>query len=397
MKFPLFAAAVMVATCGAAASGLAQESRDLAVTAAGRPGAVNSTCGTTTRDLQLTPAQTVAHQVCAPRPSGYTHTNSGAAPAPPPLQVTAWVDRPNNTYAVGETVRLFVKPNKDAYITVVNVGASGASTVLFPNQFQPNNFVAANQVREIPGQGSPAQITVSGPVGSELIKVMAATRADPLVPQQNLQPAGPWQKINVSVDNWGRDLQITMNQAQRTSSSAAPRVEYDTYDKTIRTIELPAAYIPTVPQSGPNIQINVNTGPAPAMSTTTPTHPAVWGHQAAVQAPFPFTIAMHKRSYQPNEPAQLQVSSDSACLLMVNSVDTGGQRITLVSGTGQDVVQPGNPTLVSLPSVGNGQFSIEAYCSPLGASRALAVEPVPQGPGAGAVQAALTYSVGQGF
>ena len=56
------------------------------------------------------------------------------APAANPLHVSAWVDHPDNTYAYGERLRLFVQTNKDAYVTVLNVGPDGGTTMLFPNR-----------------------------------------------------------------------------------------------------------------------------------------------------------------------------------------------------------------------------------------------------------------------
>ena len=81
------------------------------------------------------------------------------------LGVVAWVDHADNTYAVGEAVRLFVRSNKDAYLTVLNVGPSGNTTMLFPNAAQRDARVGANQVVEIPARGSGASIRVGGPVG----------------------------------------------------------------------------------------------------------------------------------------------------------------------------------------------------------------------------------------
>ena len=92
------------------------------------------------------------------------------------LNVVAWVDHADNTYAVGEAVRLFVRTNKDAYLTVINVGPSGNTTVLFPNSFQKDSKVAANKVVEIPAPNSGSHITVGGPAGRELIKVIATTK-----------------------------------------------------------------------------------------------------------------------------------------------------------------------------------------------------------------------------
>ena len=93
----------------------------------------------------LTVEQTAVHSVQAPAPAA---TASGR------LSVTAWVDQADNTYAVGEKVRLFVKPSKDAYVTVLNVGPSGQTTMLFPNAHQKDNKVPGNQAVEIPSAAS---------------------------------------------------------------------------------------------------------------------------------------------------------------------------------------------------------------------------------------------------
>ena len=66
------------------------------------------------------------------------------------LEVLAWVDRPDYTYASGEDVRLFVETSKDAYVTVLNVDPAGETTVLFPNRWQSDNFVAAGRALEVP-------------------------------------------------------------------------------------------------------------------------------------------------------------------------------------------------------------------------------------------------------
>ena len=50
------------------------------------------------------------------------------------LATTIVADRPDATYAIGETVRLTVTGNEDSYVTVLDVGPTGAVTELFPNK-----------------------------------------------------------------------------------------------------------------------------------------------------------------------------------------------------------------------------------------------------------------------
>ena len=150
----------------------------------------------------LTVEQTAVHSVQAPAP---------AAAAPGRLSVTAWVDHDDNTYAVGERVRLFVKPNKDAYVTVINVGPSGQTAMLFPNAHQKDNKIPGNRAVEIPSAASGASIKVAPPVGRELIKVVASTSPVPLFPAVKMRSAGPFAALDADARSVARDLQVTMD------------------------------------------------------------------------------------------------------------------------------------------------------------------------------------------
>ena len=167
----------------------------------------------------LTVEQTAVHAVTAP---------ASAAGGAGRISVTAWVDHADNTYAVGERVRLFVKPSKDAYVTVLNVGPSGQTTMLFPNAHQKDNKIAGNQVVEIPPPASGASIKVSAPVGRELIKVVASTSPVPLFPAMKMRSAGPFATLDADARSVARDLQVTMD----TQASQ----EWDDYNKVITTI-----------------------------------------------------------------------------------------------------------------------------------------------------------------
>ena len=145
------------------------------------------------------------------------------------LIVVAWVDHEDNTYAVGEAVRLYVRANKDAYLTVLNVGPSGNTTLLYPNAAQSRVRVRAKQVLEIPARDSGASIRVNGPVGRELIKVIASTYPAPLFEAAKLAGAGPFSTVAGGAGSVARDLQVTM------VAQSADR-EWDDYNKVITTI-----------------------------------------------------------------------------------------------------------------------------------------------------------------
>jgi hypothetical protein len=126
------------------------------------------------------------------------------------LMVSAWVDRGDKTYRLGETLTLFVKANQDAYISVIDVGTSGKVTVVFPNKYQTDNHVRAHQVVQIPGtdSGFRFRFRVGGAPGAELLKVIATTRPDPLLSRQQTVAAGPFRELQAGTGSIARDLSI---------------------------------------------------------------------------------------------------------------------------------------------------------------------------------------------
>ena len=130
--------------------------------------------------------------------------------APDGLDVLAWVDRPDYTYASGEDVKLFVETSKDAYVTILNVDPAGETTILFPNQYQSDNLVRANQVLEVPDPASNSRIVVTGTTGTELVKVIASTRRVQPFEAQQLTAAGAYQVVRAGVQGVTRSLQVAM-------------------------------------------------------------------------------------------------------------------------------------------------------------------------------------------
>src|SRR5262249_26118947 len=93
----------------------------------------------------------------------------GANTTHSPLAVDAWVDKPELTYAVGQELKVFVRPKQTSYITVLNVGTSGSVAVIFPNFFQRETQVSAAQTIKIPSDKAVWKIDVAGPPGVEVI------------------------------------------------------------------------------------------------------------------------------------------------------------------------------------------------------------------------------------
>ena len=71
-----------------------------------------------------------------------------------------------------ERVEVTVQPTRDCYIYLLNIGTSGAITVIFPNAFEPDNFVKARQKFVIPSTDEYV-FEVAGPQGQEAVKAIA--------------------------------------------------------------------------------------------------------------------------------------------------------------------------------------------------------------------------------
>ncbi len=282
----------------------------------------------------LTVQQTAIQAVQAPPPGSAVN----------PLRVVAWVDHADNTYAQGERVRLFVQTNKDAYVTVLNVGPDGSTTVLFPNRYQTNNRIPANTVTEVPDPASQAQIGVSGTTGAELIKVIATGRPTPLFGGAQLTGAGVFQTIRQRADETARNLSVVM----AGPGSAGPgSAEWDVYDKVIRTVPQRLPAVGSVP-------------PAPVAGVAWPS------------PPFALQVAADKPLYRVTDPVTLMVKTEADChLTLLNTGPTGATRLLFPNGyqqqtlirAGQTVVVPGIGAGVSVTPIGPaGVEHVTAVC-----------------------------------
>ena len=142
-------------------------------------------------------------------PSGYP----AGAPRPGAMQVSLAADRADATYAIGETIRLMLTTSEDAYVTVLDIGPTGQVTPLFPNPYQPDNRVFANRPVEIGGGNSGARVTVTGPVGAELVKVIATSRPVTVISESQLTGGGAFRTVSGGVQTVLRNLQVVADQA----------------------------------------------------------------------------------------------------------------------------------------------------------------------------------------
>ncbi|KHC90713.1 PEGA domain-containing protein [Thermotoga sp. Mc24] len=120
-------------------------------------------------------------------------------PEKPYFTVDVWLNKPEGSvYEVGERMEIFVKSSKDAYILVYDINAQGKVTLIFPNKYESDNFVRANEIKKIPSK-STYSLRVSPPYGKEYIQVIASARPIPIFNQ--LKELGTAQAFPTLSDN----------------------------------------------------------------------------------------------------------------------------------------------------------------------------------------------------
>jgi hypothetical protein len=94
---------------------------------------------------------------------------SAVANPSPKFQVRVALDRP--FYRGGDTLTATVRSEKAGYLYLLNIGADGAITCLFPNRFQPDNRIAARKPVRVPADDT-FKIRIHAPYGREVVKAI---------------------------------------------------------------------------------------------------------------------------------------------------------------------------------------------------------------------------------
>ena len=71
----------------------------------------------------------------------------------------------------GTNLRLAISTDSNCYIYILNIGTSGKTSILLPNEYELDNHFAANQTYYFPDKDYGFEI--DGPPGKETIQVMA--------------------------------------------------------------------------------------------------------------------------------------------------------------------------------------------------------------------------------
>lgn len=228
------------------------------------------------------------------------------------LKINAWVNAKDNTYKPGEMLELMVDVNKDAYVTVIDIGTSGKVHIVFPNEFQKDNRVAAGKPVKIPSGSDNFQFKVGGPAGSEVLKVIATTGNVPLFPQKNLTKAGPFLAYKGDGKAAAKDLEVVIR--ENVSGN-----QWAEYTKVVKIVDGAPIAQPPAPPTPPSLPPVAEGGPV--MPSAVVAAPAA----AAPGSGFKLSVATDKPVYKVGENAVVSAVSERDCKLTLVNVGSSGK------------------------------------------------------------------------
>lgn len=252
------------------------------------------------------------------------------------LQVDAWLDKGNATYRIGDKLKLMVRPRQDAHIAIIDVGTSGRLTVLYPNNFQKDAVIRANNMLLIPEEKAAYNINVGGPDGSSHIYVFASRKTLTLPEIKDaIQATGsaPFATSSRTADEFARDLSI---QAKPQPAAGSSQVD-GLGAKLIRVRVLPA---------GNNAAV---TAPSPTSGQIVPSP----GTQVASKGGL--TVRSDKPVYKVGERINISVlnAGRNDCRLSVLNINANGAVIQLFPNSGQknNMLKPGQSLTIPAPQM----------------------------------------------
>ena len=89
------------------------------------------------------------------------------------FKIDLWLNKEKPHYMIGEEFRIYFKVDHDCYLTLLSLGTSGKTRILFPNRFQNNNRIFAGKIYSIPAKDASYIYQVQGPMGKEFVKAIA--------------------------------------------------------------------------------------------------------------------------------------------------------------------------------------------------------------------------------
>jgi hypothetical protein len=135
------------------------------------------------------------------------------------LTIEGSVDRPDTTYAPGQPITLSVKTNKDAYVAILRVLASGDTAIVFPNRAHRDAGLKANTVLTVPAAGEAVKIAVDKP-GTVLFLLVASSSGTSWLFKRAPDDGSDFANLGVTTRNIAKDLTSTLKPGSGTAAAS---------------------------------------------------------------------------------------------------------------------------------------------------------------------------------
>lgn len=131
-------------------------------------------------------------------------------PTPPgddePVTIKLWANQAQ--YRVGDRISLGFTTNRDAYVTLVNVGTSGEVTILFPNRFSGGHGVKGGRTYSVPEATDQYELAAKGPPGAELVYALATVKPVVFLPTDFQTSGRVFQSVTDRASSFTRDINV---------------------------------------------------------------------------------------------------------------------------------------------------------------------------------------------
>jgi hypothetical protein len=130
------------------------------------------------------------------------------------LSVRVFTDRggSNPVYRIGDSIRVGVTVNQDAYVYLFSVHSDGKVDLILPNKLSGGNaYLRANETRMFPPSGAAYQLNVDGPTGQDKVLAVASKRQLNINEIAQFQGGNQFADVQVTgQDNLARALSIVV-------------------------------------------------------------------------------------------------------------------------------------------------------------------------------------------
>jgi hypothetical protein len=102
---------------------------------------------------------------------------AGLEDSKPPFRVEVWVtEQGKSIFHIGDKLVFLVRSEKKGYLYLLDINPRNMVTLLFPNNFDRNNFIEAGSVVTVPGPKFSSEFFADEPAGFDTIIAVVSTQ-----------------------------------------------------------------------------------------------------------------------------------------------------------------------------------------------------------------------------